>query len=281
MRILPVCSLLLASVFSTPQTLSQLRSLYGSPDRERFAVPPDINVTVEYGSDGRAYHAFIETLMEPGGSPLASSDQLARVLDELVPPNTRGAGSPAQVTHSGCKATESTSYENVTISWITYCDPDGGLDVQDVDVTFKGPTRPTSTELHARYGQPESERFQARPGIALTVDYGPDDSACGMLITSRENLSAETDGGRLRFDNDSRDRPTHYLKMVDEILNEAVPESTRGEAGPAMTTQAGCGLIGNADYGNVSISREGNACVWGGIRVRVTFKRAICLLPRK
>jgi hypothetical protein len=281
MRILPACSLLLASIFAAPQTSTEFRSLYGSPDRERFVVPPDINVTVEYGSDGRAYHAVIETPMEPGGSPLASSDEVARVLDEVVPPNTRGAGGPAQVTHSGCNSTESTSYENVTISWITYCDADGGSDVRDVDATFKRPSRPTSTELHARYGQPESERFQARPGIALTVDHGSDGLTCGMLITSRENPSYEMDKGKLPFDSAGQDPGRHYLEMVHEILNEALPESTRGKAGAAMTTEGGCGLIASAEYENVSISHEGNACVWGGVRVHVTFKRAVCLLPRK
>ncbi len=153
--------------------------------------------------------------------------------------------------------------------------------MQDVDVTFKGPSRPTSTELHARYGQPESERFQARPGIVLTVDYGSDGLACGMLITSRETLSSETDDGKLPFDSALLNPGKHYLEKVDEILNEAVPESTRGEVGAAMNTLAGCGLIGNAEYGNVSISRAGNACVWGGVDVRVTFRRAVCLLPPK
>jgi len=281
MRILPVYFLLLASVLAAPQTSAQFRSLYGSPDRERFIVPPDINLTVEYGSDGRAYHTVIEAAIEPGGSPLASSDQVTRVLDEVVPPNTREAGGPAQVTHSSCKATESTSYENVTISWITSCDPNGGSGVQDVDVTFKGSSRPTSTELHPRYGQPESERFQARPGIVLTVDYGSDGLACGMLITSRETLSSETEDGKLPFDSAWLNPGRHYLEKVDEILNEAVPESTRGEGGAAMNTQAGCGLIGNTEYGNVSISRVGNACVWGGVDVRVSFKRAVCLFARK
>src|ERR1700722_539272 len=281
MRILLVCSFLLASVFAAPPTPTEFRSLYGSPDRERFVVSPNINLTAEYGSDGRAYHAVIETPMEPGGSPLASSDQLARVLDEVVRPNTRGESGPAQVTHSGCKGTESTSYENVAIIWITYCDPDGGLDVQDVDVTFKGPSRPTSTELHARYGQPESERFQARPGMALTVDYGSDGLACGMLITSRENPSFEMDNLKLPFDSAGLDPGRAYLEMVHEILNEALPESTRGKAGAAMTTQGSCGLIASAEYGNVSISSAGDACVWGGVRGHVAFKRAVCLLPRK
>jgi len=39
-------------------------------------------------------------------------------------------------------------------------------------------TAQTSQELHNRYGEPDRERFAARPGIALTVQYGSDGLAC-------------------------------------------------------------------------------------------------------
>src|ERR1700722_13734061 len=41
---------------------------------------------------------------------------------------------------------------------------------------------PSSQELHTRYGEPNSERFMARPGIAVSVEYGADGAACSVLI---------------------------------------------------------------------------------------------------
>jgi hypothetical protein len=36
----------------------------------------------------------------------------------------------------------------------------------------------SSQELRNRYGEPDLERFIARPGIGLTVQYGSDHLAC-------------------------------------------------------------------------------------------------------
>jgi|SRR5207249_9901090 len=36
----------------------------------------------------------------------------------------------------------------------------------------------TSQEFHSKYGEPDIERFTARPGIGLTVEFGPDGLAC-------------------------------------------------------------------------------------------------------
>jgi hypothetical protein len=41
---------------------------------------------------------------------------------------------------------------------------------------------PTPQELRNRYGDPDVERFRARPGVGLTVEYGSDGVACQMLI---------------------------------------------------------------------------------------------------
>jgi hypothetical protein len=39
----------------------------------------------------------------------------------------------------------------------------------------------SSPELRSRYGQPDLERFIARPGIGLTVQYGSDHHDCSFL----------------------------------------------------------------------------------------------------
>jgi hypothetical protein len=38
------------------------------------------------------------------------------------------------------------------------------------------------SELASRYGEPDVERFTARPGIAVTVEYGSDRLVCQALI---------------------------------------------------------------------------------------------------
>jgi len=40
----------------------------------------------------------------------------------------------------------------------------------------------SSQEFHSRYGEPDMERFTARPGISLAVEYGSDHLACQLLI---------------------------------------------------------------------------------------------------
>src|SRR5690349_24061104 len=42
----------------------------------------------------------------------------------------------------------------------------------------------SSQELHSHYGDPDRERFMARPGISLSVQYGSDGLACFMLLES-------------------------------------------------------------------------------------------------
>jgi hypothetical protein len=46
----------------------------------------------------------------------------------------------------------------------------------------------TSQELHSRYGEPDIERFTARPGIGLTVEFGSDGLACQELLEPLQPL---------------------------------------------------------------------------------------------
>src|SRR6266700_777027 len=46
----------------------------------------------------------------------------------------------------------------------------------------------SSEELHTRYGDPDQERFSARPGISLTVEYGADHLACKLLLERTRSL---------------------------------------------------------------------------------------------
>jgi hypothetical protein len=46
----------------------------------------------------------------------------------------------------------------------------------------------TSQEIHSQYGEPDIERFTARPGIGLTVEFGSDGLACQELLEPLQPL---------------------------------------------------------------------------------------------
>jgi hypothetical protein len=75
-----------------------------------------------------------------------------------------------------------------------------------------------SQELHNRYGEPDRERFAARPGISLSVEYGSDHLVCYALIEPPQPLIYAEDQVRLM--------PS---EAVTEVLEEIVPVATRGK----------------------------------------------------
>ncbi len=123
MRIVAGCLLLLTGVLVPQRTSTELRTLYGQPEMERFLARPGISLTVEYGSDGVACKMRIEG--EPprdarGISTLLSVDDVTQVLDEAVPPETRGAkiGSLGGF-QSGVTYQHGEKYENDSILRLT------------------------------------------------------------------------------------------------------------------------------------------------------------------
>src|SRR5258705_4878227 len=77
---------------------------------------------------------------------------------------------------------------------------------------------PSSQDLHNRYGEPDMERFIARPGIGLTVEYGSDHLACQALIEPPQSLIHQEQQPTL-MSSDS----------VSEVLEEIAPTTTRGQ----------------------------------------------------
>jgi hypothetical protein len=73
----------------------------------------------------------------------------------------------------------------------------------------------SSQEFHSRYGEPDIERFAARPGISLAVEYGSDHLACQVVIEPPQSLIHQeeqarlmsSEGVRLRFWKRSRPSP--------------------------------------------------------------------------
>jgi hypothetical protein len=102
------------------QTSQTLRGCYGEPDIERFTAAGDIGLTVEYGSDGLACQIVLERKQ-----PLLHSEQVrnymapesvSEILDELVPPASRGRSIGSMLESMGCAEGRIEEYENVWIA---------------------------------------------------------------------------------------------------------------------------------------------------------------------
>jgi hypothetical protein len=129
----------------------------------------------------------------------------------------------------------------------------------------------SSSEYHLLYGPSDLERFTVRPGITLTVEYGPDRFACQLQIAAPRHIA----------------EPLGQTKMLPEeettrILNEVVPPNARGEPVPgrAGSLQSGITAFEVEEYENVTISRviqnckiNPDACVGS---ISIASKRKSC-----
>ena len=245
MPVLAAYFIFLAGVLATPQNSSDLRSLYGEPEFERFVVRPGVGLTVERGADGLVCKMSIKPRESPFVVPsrplppeetlamlrpkLMSREMVNEILDEVVGLGTRGA-------------------------W--------------ADVTFlpgQCPSAPQKlAELRSRYGNPDADNFLVRPGIRLAVEYGSDGLACEMKI--------------------EQGATTLLFKTAEEILDEAIPPSGRGRLVNGGETRGGWGMIEWREYENVRIGLSGTVCpplLPNDCREQVqsagaTFKRAAC-----
>jgi hypothetical protein len=120
MQILVACLLIVSFSLPVGQTSQTLRGRYGEPDIERFTAAGDIGLTVEYGSDGLACQIVLERKQ-----PLLHSEQVrnymapesvSEILDELVPPASRGRSIGSMLESMGCAEGRIEEYENVWIA---------------------------------------------------------------------------------------------------------------------------------------------------------------------
>jgi hypothetical protein len=72
-------------------------------------------------------------------------------------------------------------------------------------------------EFHSRYGEPDMERFTARPGISVAVEYGSDRLACQVLIEPPDSLIHQEEQARLMSS-----------EGASQVLEEVAPVATRG-----------------------------------------------------
>ena len=125
----------------------------------------------------------------------------------------------------------------------------------------------SSQELHNRYGEPTLERFQARPGISVTVEYGSDHLACQIVIEPPQPLIHQ-------------EEQTQFMSSegVSEILEEVAPVAMRGK----VITEGRFGdfqfVADFTEYDNMSIMRTASKSSNPNhdSRTQITFKRDAC-----
>jgi hypothetical protein len=125
----------------------------------------------------------------------------------------------------------------------------------------------TSQEFHSKYGEPDVERFTARPGIGLTVEFASDGLACHRLLEPLQPLLQ---------------REEHFMSSdaVTDVLEEITPAGIRGKETHKITTMSGCNKIEIVEYENLSIARSTNSCIPSSpnrdTKTTVTLKREAC-----
>src|ERR1700693_2078049 len=129
---------------------------------------------------------------------------------------------------------------------------------------------PSSADLHSRYGVPDLERFMARPGISLSVEYGSDHLACVARLEPPQSLLGSQE----------IQRPLMPSDAVSEVIEEIAPTTLRGNKISDGSFQSGCGVGAFSDYANLSIMRATNGCVPDSpnrdASTTINFKRDIC-----
>jgi hypothetical protein len=71
----------------------------------------------------------------------------------------------------------------------------------------------TASELTARYGDPDVERFLVCPGITLMARYAGDRTACEMVIGPIRSIIAYSDDVDGRFQRDVNGHSGHVNKV--------------------------------------------------------------------
>ena len=115
------------------QTPSELQSMFGNPENGVYIVNPEASLSVTNGSDGRACHLALEPRDPQKG---LSTEIASRILNEIVPMNTRRGKPLSAVTYLSCVAQETQAYRNVTISTTTI---DCKRKVQHLTITWRRP----------------------------------------------------------------------------------------------------------------------------------------------
>jgi hypothetical protein len=101
----------------------------------------------------------------------------------------------------------------------------------------------TAVDLHARYGDPEVERFLVRPGINLMVIYNPQRRVCEMIVEPERSM--------IPHDEPKEDMPP---ELAREILDELLPEKTLGDVITGYAVMTGGHAARRSEYESVVIT---------------------------
>ena len=120
-----------------------------------------------------------------------------------------------------------------------------------------------SATLRTKYGAPlNRETFKVRPNVEMVVNYGPNGQVCRIELPPGENIV-----GQLPPD-------VATTQQVDEILNEVVPASIRGNETGRYSLGSGMNSVRTTEYQHLLIS----AAYHGDTRttLSITFKDEAC-----
>jgi hypothetical protein len=101
----------------------------------------------------------------------------------------------------------------------------------------------TASDFATRYGDPDVERFVIRPRITFMVAYGPDRTACEMIVQPKRPI--------LKNDNESE---LIAREMVPEVLDELLPESAKESLLTNIEQVVGCDVQVLTTLYNVTIN---------------------------
>ncbi len=126
-----------------------------------------------------------------------------------------------------------------------------------------------SSDLRARYGQPDVERFAIRADVTVTAQYGPGGKACLFLIEPRQAFI------HTLFIH----QPTISKEASVQLLNEVAPPATRGKLPlGGATLQTGCTAFEADSYEHKNVGFVHGFCTKPGgvVKVQVNIKRPEC-----
>ncbi len=138
-------------------TSRDLHTKYGPSDVERFRVRPDLDATVQYGSDGGVCQVLLAEPVSvtevPTKATGVSGDGMQAVTNEFAPPDVRGARISEGSFQASCAMAAMSDYEHVLIErGATACPTSPGKTDTQTRILFKrdacphvnSPTRATS-----------------------------------------------------------------------------------------------------------------------------------------
>jgi hypothetical protein len=118
MKMLIAYAVVLTACLCAGQTSAEFHSRYGESDTERFTIREGIGMTVEYGSDGLACQMEIKPqtlIVQRPQQKLMAPEVVDGILDEVVPPETRGRKVNSLLEQMSCAKSVVDYYENVSI----------------------------------------------------------------------------------------------------------------------------------------------------------------------